>query len=114
MNRLRRSESSKLNASKVASVASYVDFYRPGYVLLENVVNMTGDVKEDQSEAEVTMSEKKKTANVFKQLVCALVGMGYQLQSFKIGAWNTGDSQSRKRIFVAATAPCLPPCVGLI
>lgn len=109
MNRHKKSKSSQMNASKVASVAAYVDFYRPGYVLLENVVNMDKDVKEDQPEAQVTIPDEEKTANVFKQLVCALVGMGYQLQSFEIGAWTTGDPQSRKRIFVAATAPCLVP-----
>ncbi|QDS77999.1 hypothetical protein FKW77_002298 [Venturia effusa] len=111
MNRDRESKSSRLNVSKVASVASYVDFYRPGYVLLENVVAMAADrdIKEGQPEAEVATSEDKKTVGVYKQLVCALVGMGYQLQTFKIGAWATGDPQSRRRIFIAATAPCLAP-----
>jgi DNA (cytosine-5)-methyltransferase 1 len=35
------SEQSKANASKIASVAAFVDFYRPVYALLENVPSMT-------------------------------------------------------------------------
>jgi DNA (cytosine-5)-methyltransferase 1 len=35
------SERSKTNASKIASVAAFIDFYRPAYALLENVPSMT-------------------------------------------------------------------------
>ncbi|KAI9780309.1 MAG: DNA methyltransferase Dim-2 [Peltula sp. TS41687] len=53
---------------RVNPVAAYVDFYRPKYAVLENVVAMA-----DQSKG-----SKKK--NVFAQVICSLVGMGYQVQ----------------------------------
>jgi DNA (cytosine-5)-methyltransferase 1 len=52
---------------------------------------------------------KRKKENVFSQLLCTLVGLGYQVQQFLIDAWSTGDAQSRSRIFIAATAPNLIP-----
>lgn len=91
------SNQSMINASKVASVASYVDFYRPCYVLLENVVTMTTPCGRDKKE------------NVFSQLLCTLVGMGYQVQQYNLDAWSFGSAQSRPRLFIAATAPGLIP-----
>lgn len=91
-----QSTQSLTNASKVASVAAYIDHYRPSYALLENVVSMTRP-----------LGPKKE--NVFSQLLCALVAMGYQVQQFNLDAWSFGDPQSRSRLFVSITAPGLTP-----
>ncbi|KAI1259709.1 S-adenosyl-L-methionine-dependent methyltransferase [Xylariaceae sp. FL1019] len=82
------------NQSLVASFASYVDFYRPLYGLLENVPKMVN-------------SSKVRDACVFSQLVCALVGLGYQVQVLFLDAWAFGASQHRSRVFLSFTAPGL-------
>jgi len=82
------------NISMVASVVAFVDFYRPKYALLENVKGMA--IGSD-------------TENVFAQVICSLVGLGYQVRTFSLDAWNFGSPQSRTRIFIAITAPGLTP-----
>ncbi|KAI9822139.1 MAG: DNA methyltransferase Dim-2 [Thelocarpon impressellum] len=87
------------NSSLVASVAAYVDYYRPKYALLENVLSMAAK------------GPKNQEHNVFSQLLCSLVGMGYQVQQFNLDAWSFGSPQSRSRLFVSIAAPGLqlPP-----
>ncbi len=99
VNQQRTNEKSLRNSSLVASVAAFVDFYRPKYALLENVVAMAAK------------SKKGQDRNVFSQLLCALVGMGYQVQQFNLDAWSFGSPQSRSRLFVSIAAPGLelPP-----
>ncbi|KAI9682731.1 MAG: DNA methyltransferase Dim-2 [Trizodia sp. TS-e1964] len=92
-NQNKKSENSLRNISLVASVASYVDFYRPKYALLENVTGMAN------------RDPKAQDKNVFAQLLCALVGMGYQVQQFNIDSWSFGSPQSRSRLFVSVAAP---------
>ncbi|KAM3072050.1 hypothetical protein ACMFMG_008511 [Clarireedia jacksonii] len=84
------------NQSLVASVAAYIDFYRPKYGLLENVL---------------TMAQKGtgRDEDVLSQLICAIVGLGYQLQLFLLDAWSFGSPQSRSRIFVSFAAPGYVP-----
>ncbi|EMC95620.1 hypothetical protein BAUCODRAFT_90408, partial [Baudoinia panamericana UAMH 10762] len=89
------SDESLRNASMVAAVIAYVDFYSPKYFLLENVVNMTRGLGPD------------KTENVFSQVLAALVGLGYQVQQFLMDAWSYGSPQQRTRVFIVATAPGL-------
>ncbi|KAL6898965.1 S-adenosyl-L-methionine-dependent methyltransferase [Trichoderma evansii] len=82
------------NQSLVAAFASFVDLYRPKYGVLENVPGMVN----------------KKTArdqDVFSQLICALVGLGYQTQFFHLDASSCGSSQRRPRIFIVFAAPGL-------
>ncbi|KAH0562094.1 hypothetical protein GP486_003210 [Trichoglossum hirsutum] len=95
-NNRREEEKGLRNSSLVASVAAFVDFYRPKYALLENVAGM---------------ASKKHDRNVFSQLLCALIGMGYQVQQFNLDAWSFGSPQSRSRLFVSIAAPGLklPP-----
>jgi DNA (cytosine-5)-methyltransferase 1 len=93
----KQSPQSLRNASMVASVVSYVDFYCPKYCILENVVSMTAGHGANKDE------------NVFAQILAALVAMGYQTQQFLMDAWNHGSSQSRSRIFIIASAPGLEP-----
>ncbi|KAI5300587.1 DNA methyltransferase Dim-2, partial [Ascosphaera atra] len=69
-NQHKKNERSLRNSSMIASVASYVDFYRPKYAILENVVSMSNSSHE---------------RNPLAQLVCAFVGMGYQLRILNLG-----------------------------
>ncbi|KAI1296007.1 S-adenosyl-L-methionine-dependent methyltransferase [Xylaria venustula] len=80
------------NQSLVASFASFVDLYRPLYGVLENVSAMVNN-------------KKLRHSCVFSQLVCALVGLGYQVQIQFLDAWSFGSSQTRSRIFLIFTAP---------
>ncbi|KAL3426131.1 cytosine-specific methyltransferase [Phlyctema vagabunda] len=80
------------NQSLVASVAAYVDFYRPKYGLLENVLNMA-------------QKGPGRDEDVLSQLICSIVGMGYQTQVFVLDAWSCGSPQSRSRLFLSFAAP---------
>jgi len=86
------------NQSLVASVAAYIDVFRPKYALLENVINMA-------------QKGKGRDEDVLSQLICCVVGMGYQVQVFNLDAWSFGSPQSRSRLFVSVAAPGLetPP-----
>lgn len=95
------SEKSNSNASLVASVASFVDHYRPKYALLENVHGMAAMRKlPDGTEY-----------NCFAVFLSCLVAMGYQVQHFTMDSWSHGSSQLRVRLFVSIAAPGerLPP-----
>lgn len=80
------------NQSLVAAFASMVDVYRPRYGILENVVG-------------IVLKREMKREDVFCQLVCALVGMGYQVQMLFLDAWSYGSCQSRSRVFLVFAAP---------
>lgn len=97
INNNRHKDASLVNVSMVASVVSFVDFYRPKYALLENVLGMA------------KCDPKNQESNVFAQVVCALVGMGYQVRPFLLDAWNFGAPQSRTRLFISIAAPGLTP-----
>jgi DNA (cytosine-5)-methyltransferase 1 len=96
-NHWRKSDQALLNVSMVASVVSFVDFYRPKYALLENVTAMA------------KCNAKDSDSNVFAQVLGALVGMGYQVRSFILDSWNYGSPQSRTRLFISIAAPGLVP-----
>ena len=96
-NNKKHNERSLRNQSMVASVVSFVDTYRPKYAILENAREMA------------VCSQKGQSRNIFSQIVCALVGMGYQVKQFNLDAWNYGGPQSRSRLFIIATAPGLMP-----
>ena len=83
-----------LHESMVASVLAFIDFYRPKYALMENVRGMA--VGDDRH-------------NVLAQIVCCLVGMGYQVQTSCLDAWSFGCPQSRSRIIITIAAPGLTP-----
>ncbi|TVY18383.1 DNA (cytosine-5)-methyltransferase 1 [Lachnellula arida] len=94
LNNHRDAEKGIRNQSLVASVAAYIDFYRPKYGVLENVMNMA-------------QKGRGRDEDVLSQLICAIVGMGYQLQLFVIDSWSCGSPQSRSRLFVCFAAPGL-------
>lgn len=82
------------NESMVASVLAFIDFYRPKYAFMENVKGMAlGD----------------ENHNVLGQVVCCLVGMGYQVRTSCLDAWSFGCPQKRSRIIITITAPGLTP-----
>lgn len=80
------------NQSLVAAFASFIDLYRPKYGLLENV---TG----------IVQKKKDRDQDVFSQLICAVVGLGYQVQFFFLDASSCGSPQRRARVFLAFAAP---------
>lgn len=87
-------EGGMLNESMVASVLAFIDFYRPKYAIMENVKGMAhGDDKH----------------NVLAQVVCCLVGMGYQVRTSCLDAWAFGSPQKRSRIIITVAAPGLTP-----
>lgn len=94
MNPLKKNDEALRNQSLVADVASMVEFYRPKYAVLENVVAMA-------------QKGEKRREDCLSQLICCLVGMGYQLQVNLLDAWSFGCPQSRKRLFVVVAAPDL-------
>jgi DNA (cytosine-5)-methyltransferase 1 len=96
LNTMRNNDKGLKNQSLVASVAAYIDFYRPKYGLLENVMAMA-------------QKGLGRDEDVLSQLICAIVGMGYQLQLFVLDAWSLGSPQSRSRLFVSFAAPGCPP-----
>ncbi|KZP00453.1 S-adenosyl-L-methionine-dependent methyltransferase [Calocera viscosa TUFC12733] len=87
--------------SLVGNALSYVDFYKPRFVLLENVealLNMHSTVREDGEE------DVKHVENAFaKLIVCFLVERGYQVRFKVLQAAQYGAPQMRNRIiFLAA------------
>ena len=80
------------NQSLVASFASMIDVYRPAFGILENVVS-------------IVQSHRKKGEDHFCQLICAIVGMGYQARMILGDAWSFGACQTRSRVFLVFAAP---------
>lgn len=80
------------NQSLVAAFASFVDLYRPKYGLLENVPG-------------IVHKHLNRDQDVFSQLICAVVGLGYQTQFFFLDASSCGSPQRRSRVFLVFAAP---------
>ncbi|QPC79814.1 hypothetical protein HYE68_010566 [Fusarium pseudograminearum] len=80
------------NQSLVAAFGSFIDLYRPRYGLLENVPG-------------IIHSKVNRDQDVFSQLICAIVGLGYQTQFFFLDASSCGSPQRRSRVFVVFAAP---------
>ncbi|TAQ85105.1 hypothetical protein B7494_g6570 [Chlorociboria aeruginascens] len=96
LNPIKNNEVGLKNQSLVASVASYVDFYRPKYGILENVLGMA-------------RRGHGRDEDVLSQLICAIVGMGYQVDIFLSDAYSFGSPQSRSRLFLCFAAPGYAP-----
>ncbi|KAJ4312807.1 hypothetical protein N0V84_009745 [Fusarium piperis] len=80
------------NQSLVAAFGSFVDLYRPRYGLLENVPG-------------IVQRRSNRDQDVFSQLICAIVGLGYQTHFFFLDASACGSPQRRARVFLAFAAP---------
>ncbi|CAG8705498.1 11362_t:CDS:10, partial [Dentiscutata erythropus] len=95
MNRNRHNLKSKRNNSLVASVVSFVDYYHPRYLLLENVRKIT-------------------SSEVFYRLIGCLLDIGYQIRFGVVSADRMGCAQKRFRMFLWGAAqgevlPTMPP-----
>ncbi|KAK7415965.1 hypothetical protein QQX98_005538 [Neonectria punicea] len=82
------------NQSLVAAFGSFIDLYRPRYGLLENVPG-------------IVQKKANRDQDVFSQLICAVVGLGYQTHFFFLDASSCGSPQLRSRVFLAFAAPGL-------
>lgn len=82
------------NRSLIASFAACIDYWRPPWGILENVVTI---VKNSM--------KRRDTEDFFSQLICALIGMGYQAQIILGDAWSHGQPQRRVRVFLSFAAP---------
>lgn len=82
------------NRSLVAAFAASVDFHRPKYGILENVKT-------------IVQRKGNRSEDYFSQLICAIVGMGYQAQIILGDAWSHGAPQGRVRAFLYFAAPGL-------
>lgn len=80
------------NQSLVAAFASCIDLYRPKYGLLENVPG-------------IIQRKSNRDQDVFSQLMCAIVGIGYQAQFFFVDSSSCGSAQRRSRVFLSFSAP---------
>lgn len=80
------------NQSLVAAFASSVDLYRPRYALLENVPS-------------IVQNKAKRSQDVLSQLLCSMVGLGYQAQFYLLDASSCGAPQRRSRVFLTLAAP---------
>lgn len=85
-------DAQRKNQSMVAAFATAVDIYRPKFGILENVPG-------------IIETRAGKSNDVCSQMICALVGMGYQLSMFYLDASSCGAPQKRGRIFVTFAAP---------
>lgn len=92
-NAVKTNDTAMRNCSMLANAASYIDFYRPKYAVLENVVTMA--------------NSPSPSTNPLSQLISCFVGMGYQTQLFRLDAWSFGAPQSRSRLFISIAAPGL-------
>jgi site-specific DNA-cytosine methylase len=91
------------NSALICTTLSAIDYYRPKYALLENVPAMATD-----------RTYKQQRVNVSNQVMCALIGLGYQCRCLHLDAWNFGAAQSRTRLFIEVAAPgCVLPEVPL-
>lgn len=79
--------------SLVCSLATAIDIYRPKYAVLENVRGIAASRKRPDGGED----------NTFTTMLCAVVGMGYQIESFLCDAWSHGNCQSRNRLILAIT-----------
>nr|QNQ79147.1 DNA (cytosine-5)-methyltransferase 1 [Phenacoccus solenopsis] len=89
MNRFNHLQYSSFKNSLVVSFLSYVDFFRPRFVIMENVRNFV----------------LFKKSIVLKLTLRCLIKMGYQCTFGIVQAGNYGVPQSRRRAIILAAAP---------
>lgn len=98
----RETEKSLRNAVLVCATLTAIDLFRPKYAILENVPAMASPARSSTS--------ADPPVNVANQMMCALIGMGYQCRVFILDAYSFGVPQSRSRIFIEIAAPgCILP-----
>lgn len=97
----RGAEKSLRNAVLVCATLTAIELFRPKYAILENVTAMASPAPGPHANPPI---------NVANQMLCALIGMGYQCRAFILDACSFGAPQSRSRIFIEIAAPgCILP-----
>nr|GMC78622.1 DNA (cytosine-5)-methyltransferase 1B-like [Ipomoea batatas] len=89
LNRFQESYWSRTQCEMILSYLSYVDYFRPKYVLLENVRNF---VRFDKGK-------------MFHLTLASLLEMGYQVRFGVLEGGAYGIAQTRKRAFIWAACP---------
>ncbi|KAJ8957071.1 hypothetical protein NQ318_007284, partial [Aromia moschata] len=89
MNRYNNGQYSYFNNSQIITFLSYCDYYRPKYIILENVRNF--------------VSFKKGL--MFKLTLKCLLAIGYQISFGILQAGNFGIPQTRRRFILMGAAP---------
>uniref|UniRef100_A0A7N0RBA2 Cytosine-specific methyltransferase n=1 Tax=Kalanchoe fedtschenkoi TaxID=63787 RepID=A0A7N0RBA2_KALFE len=89
LNRFNHSTWSKVQSEMILAFLSFVDYFRPKFVLLENV------------RAFISFNK----GQTFHLALASLLAMGYQVRFGILEAGNFGVSQSRKRAFIWAASP---------
>ncbi|KAI5817803.1 S-adenosyl-L-methionine-dependent methyltransferase [Pyronema omphalodes] len=92
-NRMRKEEVGLRKSALICSLATAVDVYRPKYVFLENVPAIASDRTRFNGTVE----------NTFATLLSAIVGLGYQCESFICDSWSHGNPQHRSRVIMVMT-----------
>lgn len=89
INRFNQRTWSEMQWEMILAFLSYADYFRPRFILLENVRNFVSFNK----------------SQTFCLMLASLLEMGYQVQFGVLQAGNYGVSQSRKRAFIWAASP---------
>lgn len=107
----KNSDGSHVNASLVASLVAYVEHYLPDYGVFENVLGMASSRIVNPARVDTLHNDGTPYAgdNVFSQLICGFVALGYQVQQVMMDAWCHGSPQARSRLIVIITAPGKTP-----
>lgn len=88
MNRFSTSEYSQFKSSMMSSYLNFVEYYRPKYLLLENVRSLAS----------------YKKSSVLKIVCSFLIRLRYQLRVAVLQAGSYGLPQNRRRIFIIGSA----------
>ncbi|KAI8379795.1 S-adenosyl-L-methionine-dependent methyltransferase [Radiomyces spectabilis] len=106
LNSHRDNDNSVRKSSLLANVASYIEYFRPQFLLLENVAAMInfGYISNDDEPA----------IYPFNHLIALLVQLGYQIRWGVVDAALHGLPQRRNRVFIWGAAsgyqlPKMPP-----
>ncbi|KAI9021611.1 hypothetical protein CLU79DRAFT_752417 [Phycomyces nitens] len=89
--------SSIKKSALLASVASYIEHYRPRFFLMENVANLI--------RFQYKKSEDSEELLPFNQTIGLFVKLGYQVRWGVIDASSHGLPQIRNRVFIWGAAP---------
>ncbi|KAL0092298.1 hypothetical protein J3Q64DRAFT_1718489 [Phycomyces blakesleeanus] len=102
MNHHNQDPSSIKKSALLASVASYIEHYRPRFFLIENVANLT--------RFQYQHEKGSKGLFPFNQTIGLFVKLGYQVRWGVIDAASHGLPQARNRVFIwgAASGENLP------
>jgi len=97
------------NNSLIASFASFVDYYKPRFLLLENVPTLIGyggilvilvTFSIIEFDRKFTPHQIQKGQAIFPRLIACLLEMKYQIRFGLVCAAHVGGAQERIRVFM--------------